>query len=345
MLIFKDCTYSRENMDWYWTRSSIRSSLPSSKKNKHSSSARRFTSRRRWCDWILEIKGWSSERIWELTILVWWNVEEQDARRRRQQEKISIFYWLVRTRNSLSPSSSRSFRTQSHWSYTSGQCVISEQFLRVHLSYWMCNQFTLHHSLASYKHKNWQRHQDTVCLVDVQLAQRRGLMFCQTRCNAIILYDTLTAYCISKVVVMESGEIIYEKVFVSLRPPPMISFKDNWMKELDSEVAGSSKDTQRIQPKPETQLSRTVRTVGGSKSIQSCVSMPVKIEDEDQTGTGRPAGGQEPTKVEELDIDFRVPGLSHAVVKQAENFRGSRTREEDRESSSSRSTSSRLAAD
>ena len=28
---------------------------------------------------------------------------------------------------------------------TSGQCVNSGQFLRVHLSYWMCNQFTLHH--------------------------------------------------------------------------------------------------------------------------------------------------------------------------------------------------------
>ena len=35
----------------------------------------------------------------------------------------------------------------------------------------------------------------------------------------------------------------------------------------------------------------------------------------------RPVGGQESTKVEELDIDFRVPGLSHAVVKEAENFR------------------------
>ena len=105
---------------------------------------------------------------------------------------------------------------------------------------------------------------------------------------------------------MESGEIIYEKVYVSPRPPPKISFKDNWMKELGSEVAGSSKDTQRIQPKPKTQFSRTVRPVGeqpftqeiekdvlfgregtkdstrtvrpvdGPKSIQSCVSMPVK---------------------------------------------------------------------
>ena len=92
---------------------------------------------------------------------------------------------------------------------------------------------------------------------------------------------------------MESGEIIYEKVYVSPRPPPTISFKDNWMKELDSEVAGNSKDTQRIQPKPKTQLSRTVR----------------------------PVGGQESTHIQELDIDFTVPGLSHAVVKETEHFR------------------------
>ena len=76
--------------------------------------------------------------------------------------------------------------------------------------------------LASYKLKKWKRHQDTVYWVDIQLAQRKGLKFYQTRCNAIILYDTLPAYCISKVVVMNSEEIIYQKVYVSLRPPPKI---------------------------------------------------------------------------------------------------------------------------
>ena len=126
---------------------------------------------------------------------------------------------------------------------------------------------------------------------------------------------------------------------------PRFPFKDNRMKEFDSEVAGSSKDTQRIQPKSKTQFSRTERSVGGqestqeiekgilfdhedikhstitgkpvcgSESTQSCVSMPTKIEEEDQTRTGRPVD------VEELDIDFRNPGLSHAIVKQAENFR------------------------
>ena len=66
---------------------------------------------------------------------------------------------------------------------------------------------------------------------------------------------------------------------------------------------------------------RTERPVDGPKSIQSCFSMTVKIEEEDQTRTGRPVGGEESNLVEELDIDFRVPGLSHAVVKEAEHFR------------------------
>ena len=66
---------------------------------------------------------------------------------------------------------------------------------------------------------------------------------------------------------------------------------------------------------------RTERPAGGLESTQSCVSMPVKIEEEDKTRTERPVRGQESTKVEGLDIDFRVPGLSHAVVKEAEHSR------------------------
>ena len=146
MFNFMDCTYSWKNMDWYWTRSSIRSSLPSGKNNEHSSSTRRTTSRRRWCDRNLETERWSSEQILVLSILVWWcQGRAQDGRRRRLQEQFSMLYWFVRTINSLPSSSSRSFRTQSHWSFTTGQCIDYEQFLRVHLSYWMCGQYTLHH--------------------------------------------------------------------------------------------------------------------------------------------------------------------------------------------------------
>ena len=52
----------------------------------------------------------------------------------------------------------------------------------------------------------------------------------------------------------------------------------------------------------------------GSESTKRCVLTLTKIE-EDQTRTERPV------KVEEHDIDFRVPGLSHTVVKEAEHLR------------------------
>ena len=51
------------------------------------------------------------------------------------------------------------------------------------------------------------------------------------------------------VVVRESGEIMYEKVSVSPRPPPTISFKVKWIKDFDSEVAGGSEGSQQTQPK------------------------------------------------------------------------------------------------
>ena len=134
-------------------------------------------------------------------------------------------------------------------------------------------------------------------LADIQSAQRKGFKFYQTRCNAIIFYDTLASYCISKIVVMESGEIICEKVYVSPRPPPTISFKDYWMKELDSEVAGSSKDTQRIQPNPKHPKSRMGRTVGGQESTKQ-IEKDILFGHEDikhSTRTERPVGGQEST--------------------------------------------------
>ena len=53
---------------------------------------------------------------------------------------------------------------------------------------------------------------------------------------------------------MKSEEIIYQKVYVSRRPPPKISCKDHRMCEFDSDVAESSKDTQRIQLKRKTQI-------------------------------------------------------------------------------------------
>ena len=107
-------------------------------------------------------------------------------------------------------------------------------------------------SLAWDKQKTWKKHQNTVYMVDIKLAQKKGFKFYQTRSDAIILYDTLPAYCISNVVVMESGEIFYEKVYASPRPPPKISFENYWMQEFDSEVAGHGENSQQTQTQPKT---------------------------------------------------------------------------------------------
>ena len=78
---------------------------------------------------------------------------------------------------------------------------------------------------AQYMHKAWKKHQNTVYWVDINLAQRKGLKFYQTRSNAIILHETLPAYCIPKVVRMETGEVIYEKVYASPRLDERIEFR------------------------------------------------------------------------------------------------------------------------
>ena len=149
------------------------------------------------------------------------------------------------------------------------------------------------------------------------------------------------------------------------------------MCDLDSDIAGSSKDTQRIKRKPTTQLSSTERPVCGEKEEieertkfdHDTLNQEKHDDVTDPTSTGRPVCGHESTKrcvlttkhveenqtstgrpvlvdqKEEHEIDFRVPGLSHAVVKEAEHLRVQELVKRIENHSSSSSTSSRLAAE
>ena len=159
---------------------------------------------------------------------------------------------------------------------------------------------------------------------------------------------------------METGEFIYEKVYESSRPPPKISLRNDWKKELGSEVARQEEGSQQTQPKTKNPIVGTGRLVlseqQSGSSVQeienvfnmtagapmkeqgdlfsSCVPVSVERSDQekdadeyvdvDHVRTGRFIDEQRLglfTQCEEKDIDFRVPGLPHAVVKQAENFR------------------------
>ena len=147
---------------------------------------------------------------------------------------------------------------------------------------------------------------------------------------------------------MGTGEKVIEKVSASPRPPPKITFKDSFMQELGSEVAGGGKDSQQTQPKTKNPIVRTGRPVlaeqPSSSSAQEidkrvlfdcestnvrtgrlvygCVPVSVERLDQDkdadenvetkQIRTVRLVSGQSIslfTQREEIDIDFRVSGL------------------------------------
>ena len=228
---------------------------------------------------------------------------------------------------------------------------------------------------AQYMHKAWKRHQNAVYWVDINLALKKGLKFYQTRSNAIILQETLPAYCIPKVVRMETGEVIYEKVYMSPRPPPKISLKHVWKRELcsddaqrpEGEVGRQSKSFQSNQPTPNPDHDRTEQPVVGTnartaqdgrktsrsqetdtRSFQEeavkndRTEQPVVETGRTQTRSsddskslniemahdrkGQPVvncdeSSHEQTMLNEVNMDFRIPGLPHSVVKQAGSSR------------------------
>ena len=133
-----------------------------------------------------------------------------------------------------------------HQSYIARQRVVAERLRQAHLPRWKLPRYALDHSIwidsgwqrrqerekggvldgresnvhrslsreglrrepriAVYKH-NWKRQQNTVYWCNLfRVTQSEGLQFYQTRSNGIILYNTLLAMCIKKVVVRKSGE-------------------------------------------------------------------------------------------------------------------------------------------
>ena len=191
--------------------------------------------------------------------------------------------------------------------------------------------------LAQYMHKAWKKRQNTVYWVDINLPLKKGLKFYQTRSNAVILHETLPAYCIPKVVRMETGEVIYEKVYASSRPPPKISLKHDWMKDLGSkvarqserEVARQARSSQSSQPNPNPDHDRTRKPVvcpqRGAPHSQQIDTRSFCEDVMRHDRTGKPVvccdENHERPMLNEVDIDFRIPGLPHSVVKQADNYR------------------------
>ena len=60
--------------------------------------------------------------------------------------------------------------------------------------------------------------------------------------NLSILQGTLPSSCIPNVVRLKTGEVLYEKEYMSPRLRPKISLRHDWTKELGSKVARQSRE-------------------------------------------------------------------------------------------------------
>ena len=86
---------------------------------------------------FLENKRKSLESIPTVYSLVRRSMESRLGSKRKSKKEIPVLHWWFRN-NYLFPSSSRTFRTQSYWSFIAGQCCDSERILPTYLPYWMC---------------------------------------------------------------------------------------------------------------------------------------------------------------------------------------------------------------
>ena len=131
---------------------------------------------------------------------------------------------------------------------------------------------------------------------------KEGLKLYRTRSNAIILHETLPACCIPKVVRMESGEVIYEKVFMSLRRLPKISLKHDWKRESGSEAA-QRPEGQVVQQSRSFQSNQPIPNPGCDRTGQPVVRTDRTGQPVVGTNTRTVQDGRKTSRSQEIDVN------------------------------------------
>ena len=100
-------------------------------------------------------------------------------------------------------------------------------------------------------------------------SERINILSDSIECNHF--QGTLPAYCIPKVVRLKTGEVLYEKAYMSPRPPPKISLRHDWTKELGSKVDRQPQEEVARQPREEV-----ARQLRGEVSRQAKFFQPTQ---------------------------------------------------------------------
>ena len=133
---------------------------------------------------------------------------------------------------------------------------------------------------ARYVQNAWKRHQDTVFWIDIdQGIIKEGLKFYQTRSNAIILQGVLPPNYIVRAERLKGGEPLYKRQYLSPRPPPKISLRNdlNWTRGNDD--LGST-----VEPRPVGKLVQ--QSLG--ETVHFCSSKPTQSPKTNRDRSGKP---------------------------------------------------------
>ena len=96
---------------------------------------------------------------------------------------------------------------------------------------------------ALYLHNAWKKHPDAAFWVDINLATREGLTFYLTR---LFFKEHFQLIVFQKFVRLKTGEVLYEKSYMSPRPPPKISLRHDHDWTRGNDELGSTVEQQPV---------------------------------------------------------------------------------------------------
>ena len=286
-------------------------------------------------------------------------MESMLGSRRRGKKEISILYWYFRN-NYLSPSSSRTFMTQSYWSFISGQCGDS---LRILLFFHIGCAFILHSIInnglilgGQYSSRRQtvffllvdlrdKSHKDpdeidlnvpTSCTILAQCMEetsRRGILGRHQSCDSErinILSDSIECNHLSRTIRDGSGQLgITQDVIVVQDERKTSRSQEISVNSFNEEICSSDRSGQ-------PGITQDVI------SVQACSSEDSKSLNVEQTHDRSGQLGKDTVAVQddvevfheaetlniddetireriEADMDFKIPGLPHSIVKHAQS--------------------------
>ena len=295
-----------------------------------------------------------------IVIMVWRQVEENHGKRRRKQEKIPVLYWFVRS-NLVPPSSSRSFRTQSHLRLLyrtmllfrvtfSDLFIMSDvqsiyiplltrdwyleiKFWAIDRKYSFCLWIPWTKTIRILVRSTWvfrvmhntfikpeRKHQNTVYWVDINLALKKGFE---------VLSITIWRYHSSRntpsLLFSEScsnenlGSLLRKSICVT-----SFSSKDLLETWLDERIGFRSCSATRG-PSATFFWSSQSNQPNPNPGHDDRTVTPAVCRDASH------AQGHEQSMLNEVNIDIRIPGLPHSVVKTSFELSCSWIGQEDRE--------------